>query len=212
MATKKTTVPRDASSKAKNPAASGTRSKAKASQVDSAMAKRSPSVTGAKAKTTGRLDVGVALPDVTLEDQHGKPFPLSSLRGKMAVVYFYPKDDTPGCTREACAFQSKLSSIARLGATVVGISPDPASRHTKFAEKYGLKFPLLVDAKRDFANVCGVLVPKTLYGKTSIGIERSTFIVDTQGVVQRVWRKVRVDGHDDEVVEAIRALGHKSRQ
>lgn len=208
MAAKKTTVLGDMSGKRKNPDASGIRTKAKASPVGAARAKRSPSGGGSDAKTAGRLDIGMVLPDVTLQDQHSRPFPLSSLRGKVAVVYFYPKDDTPGCTREACAFQSKLSSIARLGATVVGISSDPASRHAKFAEKYGLKFPLLVDVNREFANACGVLVPKTLYGKTSIGIERSTFIVDAQGVVQRVWRKVKVDGHDDEVVAAIRELAH----
>jgi peroxiredoxin Q/BCP len=155
------------------------------------------------------LDVGAKLPEVTLEDQLGKPFRLASLRGKLAVVYFYPRDDTPGCTREACAFQAELSSIVRLGATVVGISPDPVLRHAKFAEKYALKFPLLVDTNRDFAKTCGVLVPKTLYGKTSIGIERTTFLVDKKGIVQQVWRKVKVDGHAEQVTLALRVLSRE---
>jgi thioredoxin-dependent peroxiredoxin len=209
MATKKTTIASDESRQPKSPTMSRTRWKAQSKREATAMPRPSPSVAGSKAKTEGRLDAGAALPAFTLEDQRGKPFPLASLRGKLAVLYFYPKDDTPGCTREACAFQAELSSIARLGATVVGISPDPAVRHARFAEKYALKFPLLVDANREFANACGVLVPKTLYGKTSIGIERSTFIVDARGVVQRVWRKVKVDGHVDEVVAALRTLGHK---
>lgn len=169
-------------------------------------AKKTATSRTATPATTERIDVGAKLPAVTLSDQLGTPFQLSSLRGKLAVVYFYPKDDTPGCTREACAFQASLSSVKRLGAQVVGISPDPAARHAKFAQKYDLEFPLLADDSRDFARACGVLVPKTLYGKTSIGIERTTFLLDAKGIVRRVWRKVKVDGHVEEVIAAIREL------
>lgn len=153
-----------------------------------------------------RLDVGAALPEATLLDQRGKAVSISSLRGAMAVVYFYPKDDTPGCTREACAFRDGLSKFKRLSAKIVGISPDSVDRHARFADKYNLQFPLLSDESRDYARRCGVLVPKTLYGRTSIGIERSTFLLDGEGVIRRVWRKVKVDGHAEQVEQAIREL------
>lgn len=154
-----------------------------------------------------RLDVGMPLPAATLLDQHGNSFRLASLKGAWTVVYFYPRDDTSGCTREACAFQSQLAALTRLGVAVVGISPDSVARHAKFADKYGLGFTLLVDEDRSYTKTCGVLVPKTLYGKTSIGIERSTFLIDKKGIVRRTWRKVRVDGHVEQVVAAIRELG-----
>jgi thioredoxin-dependent peroxiredoxin len=153
-----------------------------------------------------RIDVGDSLPDITLLDQRGRPLPTASLRGAIAVVYFYPRDDTPGCTREACAFRDGLSRFKRLAAKVVGISPDSVDRHARFAEKYALPFPLLSDESREYARRCGVLVPKTLYGKTSIGIERSTFLLDREGVIRRVWRKVKVDGHAEQVESAIREL------
>lgn len=153
-----------------------------------------------------RVDVGDELPDVTLPDQRGKAVSIASLRGAMAIVYFYPKDDTPGCTREACAFRDSLSRFKRLTTKVVGISPDSVERHAKFADKYGLQFSLLSDESRDYARRCGVLVPKTLYGKTSIGIERSTFLLDREGVIRRVWRKVKVDGHAEQVEQATREL------
>lgn len=159
-----------------------------------------------KAEPGSRVEVGDKLPVATLQDQNGEAFELSTLRGKPSIVYFYPKDDTPGCTREACAFQSNLARLNRLAVPVVGISPDSPERHTKFAAKYGLDFTLLADPERDFAKRCGVLVPKTLYGKTSIGIERTTFLVDAKGVVRRIWRKVKVDGHAEQVMDAMKEL------
>lgn len=159
-----------------------------------------------RGEPVSRVEVGEKLPTATLQNQNGDAFELSSLRGKPAIVYFYPKDDTPGCTREACAFQSNLARLNRLAVPVVGISPDSPERHTKFAAKYGLDFTLLADPERDYAKRCGVLVPKTLYGKTSIGIERTTFLVDAKGVVRRVWRKVKVDGHAEQVMDAIKEL------
>jgi thioredoxin-dependent peroxiredoxin len=180
-------------------------------KATTATRKRRPAPATPQTHPVRRLDVGDPLPEATLEDARGKPFPLSSLRGTAVVVYFYPKDDTPGCTREACAFQQQLKSLARLGTRVVGISPDSAARHAKFAERYALTFTLLVDADRQYAKTCGVLVPKTLYGKTSIGIERSTFLVDPSGVVRQVWRKVKVEGHVEQVLAALPAIGPKYR-
>lgn len=159
-----------------------------------------------KVEPVSLVEEGDRLPAATLHDQNGDAFDLSTLRGKAALVYFYPRDDTPGCTREACSFQSNLSSLKRLGVTVVGISPDSSERHARFAAKYKLRFTLLADPDRDYAKRCGVLVPKTLYGRTSIGIERTTFLLDPKGVVRRVWRKVKVDGHTEQVLAAIKQL------
>ncbi len=153
------------------------------------------------------LAEGDPMPDVELSDQDGKMFKLSSLRGRKLVVYFYPKDDTPGCTREACSFTENLTRFRRLGATVVGISADSAERHRKFTDKYQLGFPLLVDEGRRYAERCGVLGEKTLYGKTSIGVIRTTFVIDERGRVARIFRKVKVDGHTEEVLKSLKELG-----
>jgi peroxiredoxin Q/BCP len=181
---------------AKTPSAKPSAAKALPSQTQA-------KPTSAAKEATQRVDVGDPLPRGILEDQLGQPFQTGSLKGQWTVVYFYPKDDTPGCTREACHFQSELSKFKRAGVAVVGISPDPARRHAAFAEKYGLGFTLLADTDRSYAKQCGVLVPKTLYGRTSIGIERTTFLVDSKGVISRVWRKVKVDGHVDAVLAAL---------
>lgn len=167
---------------------------------------RVTAVSGTEASARS-LTVGDRFPDITLHDQSGRVFGMSSLQGHVKIVYFYPKDDTSGCTREACSFQEHLRAFKRLGTRVVGISPDNAVRHAKFAEKHGLEFTLLADVEREYAKACGALVPKTLYGRTSIGIERSTFLIDAKGVIRRVWRKVRVDGHVEEVLQAVRELG-----
>jgi peroxiredoxin Q/BCP len=135
---------------------------------------------------------------------------LAEFRGKPLVLYFYPKDDTPGCTREACNFQEKLAEFKRAKVQVVGVSADSAERHRKFANKYGLQFPLLVDADRAFANACGVIGEKVLYGKRSIGVIRSTFIVDEKGIVRHVFRNVKVDGHAEQVKSALADLRARS--
>ena len=150
---------------------------------------------------------GDNLPLAELLDQDGTPVSLSSFRGKNLVLYFYPKDDTPGCTREACCFQEKLSAFKKAKVVVVGVSADPVQRHRKFADKYGLSFPLLVDENKQFAAACGVIGEKVLYGKRSVGIVRTTFVVDKAGTIRRVFRKVKVDGHTDEVLAAIKAMG-----
>jgi peroxiredoxin Q/BCP len=135
------------------------------------------------------------VPSFALVDQHGATTSSDSLRGKPFVLYFYPKDDTPGCTREACAFRDDLGKFQAEGVTVLGVSPDDSRSHSRFAQKYGLNFSLLSDPDKTLANAFGVWVMKQNYGREYMGIERSTFLVDASGKVQKVWRRVKVDGH-----------------
>lgn len=146
---------------------------------------------------------GERMPLATLLDQNGKSVDMSELLGKPFVVYFYPKDDTPGCTREACSFQEHLAGFKRAKVKVVGISADSVQRHRKFANKYGIDFPLLVDEDKKYMTACGVIGEKVLYGKRSIGIIRTTFVVDKAGYIHRVFRKVKVDGHTEAVLETL---------
>jgi thioredoxin-dependent peroxiredoxin len=146
------------------------------------------------------LTEGAQAPEFNLPGGDGSAVALSDFRGKKVVLYFYPKDDTPGCTREACSFQEHQAVLRKKGAVVLGVSPDPPASHVKFANKYRLAFPLLSDEDRQVAKMYGVWKKKTLYGKTSMGIERSTFIIDERGTIVRIFRKVRVDGHTTEVL------------
>ncbi|TAN45685.1 MAG: peroxiredoxin, partial [Rhodospirillales bacterium] len=116
------------------------------------------------------------------------------------------KDDTPGCTSEACAFQDGLPDFKAVGATVIGVSRDQAESHQRFKAKYGLTFPLIVDTEATLCQAYGVWKEKTMYGKTRMGIERSTFLIDAQGILRRIWRKVKVDGHAEDVLHALRQL------
>jgi peroxiredoxin Q/BCP len=141
------------------------------------------------------VDVGSQAPDFTLPADGGGSFTLSQARGKKVILYFYPKDDTPGCTKEACAFQESLPDFSGANATVVGVSKDDPAKHDRFKAKYGLTFPLLSDADNAVCVAFGVWKEKTNYGKTYMGIERSTFLIDEQGVIAKVWRKVKVEGH-----------------
>ena len=150
------------------------------------------------------LDVGDKAPAFSLEDQSGKTVKLSDFKGRKVVVYFYPKDDTPGCTREACAFRDEHSALRKAGAVVLGVSPDSGPSHAKFAGKYKLSFPLLADTDHSVSEKFGAWGEKTLYGRKFMGIIRSTFLVDEAGKVARVWPKVKVDGHVDQVLEAVR--------
>ena len=150
------------------------------------------------------LDVGDKAPAFSLEDQSGTTVKLSDFKGRKVVVYFYPKDDTPGCTREACAFRDEHSALQKAGAVVLGISPDSGPSHAKFAGKYKLSFPLLADTDHSVSEKFGAWGEKTLYGRKFMGIIRSTFLVDEAGKVARVWPKVKVDGHVDQVLEAVR--------
>ncbi len=152
------------------------------------------------------IEEGQPAPDFSLQDDHGKTVKLSALRGKPVVLYFYPKDDTPGCTKEACAFRDLENEFVKHGAHVLGVSPDDVESHGKFRDKFQLNFPLLADPGHKVADRYGAWREKNMYGKKSMGIQRSTFLIDAGGVVRKVWRKVSVDGHDDQVMAALAAL------
>jgi len=152
------------------------------------------------------LDVGQKAPAFRLPNDAGGTLSLAELKGRPTVVYFYPRDDTPGCTREACAFRDRKTELTKLGVQVVGISTDDVKSHGKFRDKYSLNFPLLADVDHKAAEAFGVWQEKNMYGKKSWGVVRSTFLIDASGVVRKVWRKVNVDGHDAAVIEAVKAL------
>jgi thioredoxin-dependent peroxiredoxin len=148
----------------------------------------------------GKLDAGDKAPAFTLPDQDGTKVSLKDFAGSPVVVYFYPRDDTPGCTKEACQFNDNLRAFTRAKVTVLGISGDTAEKHQKFRTKYGLKFPLLTDADHKVGEAYGAWGEKTLYGKKSIGVIRSTFLIGPDGKVARAWYHVRADGHADKVL------------
>lgn len=150
---------------------------------------------------------GDAAPDFSLPASGGRSVALSALKGRPFVLYFYPKADTPGCTREACAFQEALPQLGKLGLTVIGVSRDKMGPIEKFAEKYGLQFPLASDEDGRAAEAYGVWVEKSNYGRKYMGIERSTFLIDKDGRIAKAWRKVKVDGHAEQVMQAAQALG-----
>ena len=152
------------------------------------------------------IDAGSPAPTFTAPTDGGGSLNLESLRGKAVVLYFYPRDDTPGCTREAQEFTEALPEFAAAGAEIVGVSRDTAAKHDKFKEKYALPFTLVSDAESDICERYGVWVEKTNYGKTHMGIERATFLIDAEGTISKVWRRVKVPGHVDKVLEAVQAL------
>lgn len=151
-------------------------------------------------------DVGKKAPAFTLPDADGKKVSLKDFKGQPLVVYFYPKDDTPGCTTEAKDFTALAAKFKKAGAAVIGISKDSVARHKKFADKHDLKVILLSDEDGEVCEKYGVWVEKSLYGRTYMGIERATFLVDGNGVIRQVWRKVKVKGHAQEVLDAVQAL------
>jgi peroxiredoxin Q/BCP len=152
------------------------------------------------------IEPGQPAPDFTLPDQHGQPVSLSQLRGTPVVLYFYPKDDTPGCTKEACAFRDARADYEGAGAKVIGISPDTAASHRKFAEKYQLPFTLVADPEKRACQAYGVWKEKTLYGKKSMGVERTTFVIDGAGIIRKIFPRVKVDGHSELVLDALESL------
>ncbi len=153
------------------------------------------------------IEPGTKAPAFAVKATDGKLVRLSSFKGKTVVLYFYPKDDTPGCTREACAFRDRLQEIEDLGAVVLGVSPDSVELHVKFTEKFSLTFPLLADTEHEIAEKYGAWREKNMYGKKSMGVQRSTFIIGPDGKVAKLWKKVSVDGHDQEVIDALKELG-----
>ena len=149
------------------------------------------------------LEVGMQAPDFTLFDKDGKAVSLSDFFGKKVVLYFYPKDNTPGCTRQACAFAGAYKQFEAMGVEVVGISKDSVASHVKFAEKYNLPFVLLSDPERVAIEAYGVWQEKKLYGKVSMGVVRTTFIIDEQGIIEKVMPKVKPDTNAAEILEAL---------
>ena len=152
------------------------------------------------------IEEGKKAPAFTLAADDGGKVKLSDLKGQPVVLYFYPRDDTPGCTKEACAFRDLQAEMRELGAVVLGVSPDTVESHRKFRDKFKLNFPLLADIEHKVADKYGVWREKNMYGKKSMGIQRSTFLIDADGKVAKVWKRVRVAGHDDQVLEALRGL------
>ena len=149
-----------------------------------------------------KLEPGAKAPAFTLPDADGNPVSLSSFAGSKVVIYFYPRDDTPGCTKEACQFNDALSQFEGLGVPVIGISPDKAASHARFRDKYGLRFALLSDPDHGVMESYGAWGEKTLYGKVTTGVIRSTFLVDEKGKIARAWYHVKADGHAAKVLEA----------
>ena len=159
------------------------------------------------AKKIGVMLEGKKAPAFQLADANGKTVALKDLIGaNHLVLYFYPKDMTPGCTIEACSFRDNNDRLTALGARIIGISADSSASHTKFTEKHGLNFPLLADPDNKVTGLYGVYKMKSLYGRQFMGIERTTFVIDKAGVVRRIFPKVKVNGHTDEVIETLRAL------
>jgi thioredoxin-dependent peroxiredoxin len=152
------------------------------------------------------VDVGDKAPAFKMATDDDGEISLAARKGRPVVLYFYPKDDTPGCTKEACGFQAALPDFSRLDADVIGVSKDSVTRHKNFKSKYGLNFTLGSDADGSVCESYGVWKEKKNYGRTYMGIERSTFLIDGKGVIRNVWRKVKVNGHVDEVLEAAKAL------
>lgn len=149
------------------------------------------------------LEPGDQAPDFTMPDQDGNPVSLSGLRGKRVVLYFYPKADTPGCTTQACSVRDHRADYEKADAVVLGVSPDPVKNIAKFDQKYGLSFPLLSDEDHSVAEAYGVWVEKNRYGRTYMGVERSTFVIDADGVITDIFRKVKPAEHDDLVLGAL---------
>ena len=152
------------------------------------------------------VDIGDKAPDFTMATDGGGKLSLKALKGHKIVLYFYPRDDTPGCTTEACGFRDNLPDFSKVDAAIVGVSRDTTAKHDKFKAKYDLPFALASDEDGTVCEAYGVWVEKNMYGKKSMGIQRSTFLIDEKGVIRNVWRKVKVKDHVEEVLAAARAL------
>jgi peroxiredoxin Q/BCP len=152
------------------------------------------------------IQSGSEAPDFTLSADDGSQVALRALRGSPVVLYFYPRDDTPGCTKEACAFRDQKAELSKLGAKILGVSTDDLESHQKFRHKFDLNFPLLADTDHRVAEAYGAWREKVRFGKSSLGIQRSTFLIDAEGVVRKVWNNVQVDGHDRQVIDALKEL------
>jgi len=152
------------------------------------------------------LNVGDKAPSFKLKNQDAKVISLSDLKGKPIILYFYPKDDTPGCTKEACNFRDEFPKFGKMKAEIIGVSIDSVESHKKFADKYKLPFNLLADEKKEVVEKYGVWKEKNMYGKKYMGIERTTFIINTEGKISKIFPKVKVEEHNKEVMEALKEL------
>jgi peroxiredoxin Q/BCP len=154
---------------------------------------------------SGDLKVGQKAPDFTVLNDKDEKVKLSDFKGQKVVLYFYPKDDTPGCTKEACAFRDGIKELKKHGAAVIGVSADSVDSHKKFKTKFDLNFPLLADTDKKIVEAYGTWKEKSMYGKKYMGIERTTFIIDEQGKISHIFPKVKVDAHYDEVIAALKS-------
>lgn len=152
------------------------------------------------------MQIGETVPDIKLHSSSGNEVSLRDFKGKNIVLYFYPKDDTPGCTQEACEFRDMHTDFSDLNAVIVGVSKDPLAKHEKFINKYELPFELLADEEFELMKAFKVWKEQSMYGKSFLGIERSTFLIDSEGKLVKEWRKVKVTDHVKEVLEALREL------
>ncbi len=152
-----------------------------------------------------KLEIGDKAPNFSAESDTGEIISLSSLKGKPFILYFYPKDDTTGCTKQACAFTENIKNFEKLGVAVVGVSKDSLDKHAKFRAKYDLKFPLLSDADGKICEAYGTWIEKSMYGRKYMGIDRSTFLIAADGKIKSIWRKVKVAGHIEDVLKMIRS-------
>jgi len=150
-----------------------------------------------------QLKEGDPAPPISLDTDSGQAFELSSLRGQNVVLYFYPKADTPGCTKEACAFRDNSKKFSKANTVIVGVSPDPSKAQANFKEKFDLPFTLLADKDHKTAEDYGVWGEKSMYGRKYMGVERATFIIDPKGIIKKIFPKVKVDGHAEEVLQYI---------
>jgi len=150
------------------------------------------------------LEIGKKVPDFSLQNQDGKKISLKDFIGRKVVLYFYPKDDTSGCTKEACGFSDNLPKFSKVDTVILGVSPDSVKSHRKFSEKYKLKFDLLADEEKKVVEKYGVWKEKSMYGRKYMGVERTTFIIDERGKIKTIFNKVKVDGHDKEVLAALK--------
>ncbi len=201
-------------SKGKNPASSSSKTavKAKVTPKKATVTKSAQSLnkkstsTSSKGKiatVTGGLKVGIRAPAFSLPNEKGQVVKLSDLKGKKVVLFFYPKDDTPGCTKEACSFRDGLQAIRKKGAVVLGVSADSVASHQKFSQKFDFNFPLLSDESKAMIQAYGVWKEKSMYGRKYMGIERTTVLIAKNGTISHMFPKVKVDGHYEEVLEAL---------
>lgn len=155
------------------------------------------------------INEGQKAPDFTLQDGSGEQVRLSGFHGKNVVLYFYPKDDTPGCTKESCGFRDLKAEFDTLNTVILGVSPDDVKSHQKFANKFDLTFQLLSDLNKEVVTSYGVWKEKKNYGRTYMGVERTTFVIDSEGVISKIYPKVKVDQHPEKVLDYVKSLGQK---